>query len=396
MKRERIIEFVGGSEDEIAYLRLLLRKAASKLLDRWRLWRDDDSHADVLVIDDNSEAAVQAPPTARGGGQRRVRLIDPQFGAAGIETVLWPLSVEKITQLLNLNRKPPEVERPAVIAPAMIQQNVYDDLFEPDPTGRWHQGVDVDAHFPNLDFTGEWVAPPRAPDSAMMLEAEMLFRTDPRSQHKEAVKAMRLHHDVDVEATEGHTFASGSRKDRRGSIGLAADTTHTLTPLEANSPLPLAAYLTGKLLPGPSRIEAGYVTLTLDPRNRLYYAKGALCVFEDCCKKPMRRGDWRALSVSEFSEVKKQIEPRPFVELLWLSAYTDESAAAATELDSESRYRLTETIELQRDYPRAARVARELQQACTLSAAAATARVTLTEAKRVAAAFDAVGYLIPD
>ena len=396
MKRERIVEFVGGSEDEIAYLRLMMRKAADSLSDRWRLRREDDGHVDLLLIDDLTDAGVVIPGSAEAS-QRRVRLINPVFGVAGMETVLWPLNQERLTHLFNQLSKAVE---PARVTPGpVIQHNIYDELFEPDAADSWHPGDHfVSQHsmdaIPN--FVDEWMPPPRVADSAQTLAAEHLFKTDTRSSHKEVLKGIRLHDEIGVEATEGRTVGSGSRKDKRVGSGGLVGTAHTLTVAEANARYRLATYIAGHLLAGPARIETAHGALTLDPRNQHYYSKGALCVFEECCKLALRRGDWQALDFVDFGEVKKQNNPRPYAELLWLCAYVDDSSADRDEPAADVRFRLLQNFELQRDYPRAARVAKELEKGSTLNDAAALARVTVTEARRVAAAFDAVGYLIPD
>lgn len=394
MKRERIVEFVGGSEDETAFLRLMLRKAARELADKWRLRREDDSHVDLLIIPDLGDAGAAPLPAESDTAQRRVRLIDPVFGAAGMETVLWPLPLEQIVKLLNLTSVAGDIPRPQ--PDAVIQQNVYDDLFEPDPTSRWHGSGDHALQVPTLDFDDEWAPPPRAPESELMRQAEQLFRKDPHEPHKEVLKAIRLHEQIDVEATEGRTAGGASRMERRDAAGNVAHTKHKLSLEEANARHTLASYLSGRLLPGPAQIETAHVVLTLDPRSRQFYAKGALCVFEECCKQVLRRGDWRDLSSAEFSQVKSQFSPRSYAELHWLCEYIDDRAFVAAELGADTRYRLIQNIPLQGDYPRAARVAKALEQRCTLAAAATAAGVSLAEAQRVAHAFDVVGFLIPE
>ena len=137
------------------------------------------------------------------------------------------------------------------------------------------------------------------------------------------------------------------------------------------------------------------MVLTLDPRNRQYYATESLGGFEDCCRELLRRGDWVSVSFSDIIELKGRVRPRPYAELQWLCAYLDDNAATA-EFAADRRYRLIQQIDLAPDYPRTAWIARELSQRCTLEVAAAAAGVPLAEAQRVAAAFDALGFLIPD
>ena len=57
---------------EVAWLRLLLRKAASQLSDKWRLRREGDGHVDLLIIHDLEDPA--SVPMPLESGQRRLRL----------------------------------------------------------------------------------------------------------------------------------------------------------------------------------------------------------------------------------------------------------------------------------------------------------------------------------
>lgn len=413
MQRDHIIEFVGGTEVDVAYLRLLLRKAARELPEKWRLRTEEDRQVDLLVVEDIDSSALR--PDAM---QRRVRVINPALGAAGMETVPWPITQEHLVRLLRPVAAPavvtvapapapvlhapqsapapapaPELAPVPPINALLIQHNIYDDLFEPEPESdaRWQEEPDVVGQ---VDIGGDWLASTRVNEAELMQEAERFFRADARVDQVEALRRIRLHPGVDIEATEGHTAGTGSRKDRRGVIELAADTPHALSAVEANARYPLASYLSGRLLPGPAQIEIVDVVLVLDPRNRLYYARGNLRLFEECCQLSPRRGDWRILSAAEFASVKAQITPRPITELQWLCAYFDPQAAK--EPDEILRYRILGNLDLQRDYPIAARIADELLRGVSLKAAAAAVQVPLHEAKRVAAGFDAAGLLVPD
>lgn len=390
----RIVEFVGGSEDEIAYLRLLLRKAARNLTAPWRLRRDDDTQVDLLIVADLGGA--DGLPT--GAAQRRVRLIHPAFGAAGMESALWPLSAEQWTGLANLasggtTAEPPPAPPAPPTTQLVIEQNIYDELFESGPSERWQgAGVDMDAHaLP--DFHDQWIAPPRAPESELTLQAEQLFRREVEPAHKLALQALTLHPQAEIEATEGRTQIGAARMDRRDGIGAARR--HSLTLEEANQEHPLANYLGTRLLPGPARIAIGEVLLTLDPRNRQFYAKAALTVLEDCCMRPLRRGDWKELSPGELAAIKSELAARAYAELLWLCHYChghDEGEA----LDANGRYRLIQHLELLPDYEPAARVVQAFQSGCSLTQAAAATRLSLAEVRRVVGACDAAGFLIPD
>ena len=272
MKRERIVEFVGGSEEEIAYLRLSLRKAARQLLDTWRLRREDDSHVDLLIISDLGERG--SSPLAGDVAQRRVRLIDPAFGAAGMENAHWPLPMDTLVRLFNLSSG--GINVPVAVPAPVIQQNIYDELFEPTPSERWLTvGSDL-AHVPIPDFNEAWQPPPLQTESALMLEAESLFRREAEPGSADAFKSIRLQNRMKIESPEESTVGGVSPKEQQPAAEPQTDTRNKLSPREAEQRHPLAAYLGDRLLPGPARIEACHVVLTLDPRNRQYYATESL------------------------------------------------------------------------------------------------------------------------
>lgn len=387
MKRERVVEFIGGTDEEVAWLRLSLRRAAVRLVDKWRLRRDGDGQVDLMLIADNGETGTPLPDAPR-----RVRLLDPAFGSAGIETILWPPPLDQLVSLFNLVGIAPEVPA-AVSAPPpapVIQHNVYDDIFESELSPRWSPEDTL------LIADDSWAPVAPSHEAELMRQADDFFKRDIRQEQRESLRAMRLSHEVDVEATEGRTDGGQSRMGRRDVTAQALSTgLQSLSLDDAEAVHPLEQYLSGRLLPGPSRIEAHGVQITFDPRNRQFYSRAGLCVFEDCVRHGLRRGDFVTLLAADFEAIKRDLPAQPYAELQWLCAYLSPEAAAA-DLDEQLRYRVLGSLDLRRDYPRAARVAAELERGSTLRAAASSARVPLAEAQRVAYAFDVAGMLVPE
>lgn len=389
MKHERVVEFIGGTDEEVAWLRLSLRRAAVRLVDKWRLRRDGDGQVDLMLIADNGETGTPLPDVPR-----RVRLLDPAFGSAGIETILWPPPLDQLVSLFNLVGITPDVPAP-VSAPAappapVIQHNVYDDIFETEVSPRWSADDTL------LIADDSWAPVAPSHEAELMRQADDFFKRDIRQEQRESLRAMRLSTEVDVEATEGRTDGGQSRMGRRDVTAQALSTgLQSLSLDDAVAVHPLEQYLSGRLLPGPSRIEAHGVQITFNPRNRQFYSRAGLCVFEDCVRHGLRRGDFVTLLAADFEAIKRDLPARPYAELQWLCAYLSPEAAAA-DLDEQLRYRVLGSLDLRRDYPRAARVAAELERGSTLRAAASAARVPLAESQRVAYAFDVAGMLVPE
>ncbi len=428
MKKERTIDFVGASDEEQAHLRLLLRRASAQTMDSWRLRQEGDPEAELLLVDEHTIVGTSALAAARQRGQRCLRLVDGE--AVAPDAVARPLSLAMVVRLLNLSSM--ALDTPVVETPPaeLILGNPYDDLFAADDAdggGSFRPRYDDLPEEPSFDRREPIAEPVRKPapppaavaprptapapapatppltlsvdlGEAVLRGPEDIFRRDLAKPYKEALKQIRLDDSIRIEATEGLSDRASAKKDRRGGVGPAANTivsgSHTLSLDEASQSYRLADYLQGSLLPGPSTIRHNEIELTLDPRNRKYHARGSLVVFEDLCREPLLRGAWHGLSSVEFSLLRDRLPPRSYDELLWLAVFLDREHPRAAELDVTVRYWLSSSFDLGRDYPRAARVARELTAGGTIEAAAAAARVGLEEARRVAAAFDVLGWLV--
>lgn len=355
MQREHIVELVGGGDEATALLRLQLRRAAKQLRAPWRLRRDNDATIDMMIVADTGEIP--------GEELKRCRLIDPSSGPTAMSYLPWPLAVPQLIDLLNA--------RSAVASP-IIAHNIYDDLFDETPSG-----------FVTLDLDS---IPFEMRGSDLMDEAEAFFRRDSRKEQSDALRAMHLPEMAAVEATDGDTGAGASRRHLRESLSTKTNARHL-----AGASFALTDYLTGSLLSGPSRVDVDGIQLVLDPRQQQYHANASLCVLEHFVCRTFAVNQWRLLTTQEFAAVRQLWPPRPYAELQWLAAYLNTQPAVT--LANDKRYRLRATLDVQRDYARAARVTRELALGTTLRDAAAAARVTLDEVRRVAMACASAGLL---
>jgi hypothetical protein len=398
------VEFVGGSDEQIAWMRLSLRRAGELLRDGWRLRREDDARVDLLIVPHFEEGTA-------ADSMRQVRVIDPTMSVA-MSVAPWPLTKDLLIEVLNrigastqaVAPVPASVSTPAiVVAPGLVAQapvvqapsiqssiahnNLYDDIYE--SSGPLTM-VDVDQIEAGPD--APWLMP-RLEDSPLIQEAEQLFKRklDPEL---ERLASIRLSASTGVEGTEGFTRMSDQRGEKRSAVGAGVETGIGLSAEEAAQMMPFSAYL-GRVLPGPAQLIHDNLVITLDPRARKYHAQAALCLFDELCRTRIRRGDFKMLSSEEFAELKQRLPPRPFAELQWLCAFVAEGHSTGTELQDHEPYRLMDRIDLSRDFPPAERVAQTLLQGCSLQQAAQAARVALPIVRRVAAAFDELGWLVP-
>ncbi len=388
MASDRIVEFNSASDEEIAYLRLLLRRVIGRLNAPWRLRREGDAHADLLIIHDH---AIDAPAST----QRFVRVIDSVFGAGSMQRLSWPIDKEALIRLLN-GHVPVTVLEPQPVQPVgakhaelsgSIQHSIYDELFEEDAHEAWHSPSSFELD--GLEaFDISTSSEHRRREQAMIDAAESVFRVRPSPQ--DTLRTIALDETVGVEATTGRTDAGGNRNEKRSALvdlavpsGLALQSDDNIASL--------MEFLGPRLLSGPAQILIDDIALTLDPRRATFYAKGSLSVFEECCRHHIRRSDWRELGVHEFAQISATLVARPYTELMWLSAYANH---AQLRIGDRQAVRLSHGL-TDTGYRTAERVIGELRVGCTVLSAAASTRVTVEETRRVFAGFEQLGWLVP-
>ena len=398
MARERIVDYVGASDEELARLRLMMRKAGKQLVEKWRLRTEPDERPDLLLVDPTSVVGSTELARAREGAMPCVVVADEGSTAGAQDILQRPFKVEDVVKMLNaagMAAMTAALPTPKV-AQAQITHNVFDDIFT--PAQDTATAVELDFDFGELSFDI-----PTAAFKTGFEESEALFKHNADREHRAALKDIKLGEDIEIEATDGHTERTGAKQEARasGAIYVSSKPPDLAKPV-AEEPIladdterfQLSAYMTRSLLPGPSRLVHGNLTpLTLDPRSKLFYAKGTLCVFEQHCMRQIPRGSWQALSAAEFAEVREQFSGRDYVELQWLSAYLNSGGRLANHMDPSALYRLRKPFNLGRDYPQASKIVGLMQRSSRPADLAINVRCDIGEVYNVLNAFDAIGYL---
>src|SRR5262249_26063323 len=157
-----------------------------------------------------------------------------------------------------------------------IEHNIFDDFF----TGAGDPGADQVIDEANFEVK-------LAPYSLEFAidEAEAKFKADADRDPHESLSKIKLGDDITIEATEGLTARSVAQKES----GIRVSSAPPISPQVAygaelsveQDQYRMEVFLTRPILPGPARLTLhDAAPLVLDPRNRMFYAKGSLVVFE--------------------------------------------------------------------------------------------------------------------
>jgi hypothetical protein len=383
--RELTIEYIGGSEEERAHLRLLLRSLAPQLRSAWR-WGGEDV-ADLLVIDPSVLAGEMALTRAMEAGVRCVVLTSAPDTAAGDLVLPRPLRAADFRSVLD-------AASAAVVlsAPAAVQGSGFYDVDVGDDDGSGDQSWRAD--FENIDFDTA-PAPPTPPG---LDEAEALFRRDPLSDKPSMLMPDPLDMKTAVEWTGEGTSRSQMRMTRADirsgggapnidpamrRIAPRDDTWHTLVE-----------FLAEGALGGPPRIAPPDLpALVLDPKERVYHCSASLVALEPYCRLQMKRSYWVPLTSADLAVVRGESAPQPYDRLRWLDALVKGSGTLARHLDPGGVYRLRQWFRVAHDFPRAYRISATLLRPARLHEVAAATGLPMGEVFDVVNAWDAIGYV---
>ena len=393
MASDRIIDCIGASDEDIAHLRLLIRTATGQLRDNWQ-WGTEDK-ADLVIVNAHSLIGDSALRRSQQRGIHYAQLIEAEDNAPDWQYLRKPLRREELVDLLNGIGE-------STIAPLTILSQ-GDDFFDMDlgehkddhqmPTGDFEHRL----HSAHARLRSKEIEPEQD-------AIEAIFRRDPLAHKPEFLIPDKLARGVGVEYIHGATERSASRADAinpfvrdtladdnvdpsfRRDLGARASSGETH---------PLSEYLGGRLLGGPAEyVLKGAPTLVLDPKEHVFYAEGGLRALEPYCREPLQLERWDRLISSEYIAVRKVLQPRPYAYLLWMQRYLTSNGYLASHLDPAGTYRLTDQLDIARDYPRAFQIGSNMGQLLRLDEIARISDVALAEVFDVVNAYEAIGYVV--
>ncbi|HEV2606478.1 MAG TPA: hypothetical protein VGT79_00715 [Xanthomonadaceae bacterium] len=392
MARDRIIDCIGASDEDIAHLRLMLRTATHLLRDTW-YWGTEDK-ADIVIVNAHSLIGDSALRRSQQRGISYAQLIEAGDNAPDWHFLRKPLRREEVVDLLN------GIGASSIAPMTILSQG--DDFFEMDlgeheehevPSGDFEQRL----HSAHARLRGSEAEPEHDAIDA-------IFRRDPLAHKPEFLMPDKLAHGVGVEYVHGTTERSASRADSSGDPfsrkGLSAESIdptfrHDIVGSATdNQKRPLSAYLDQRLLGGPARIELPRsAALVLDPKEQVFHAQGSLLSLEGYCCQPLRLGDWVPIVSAELAALRERMPARPYVYLRWMDRYLNSNGYLASHLDPAGTYRLTRRLALAQDFSFAARVGSEMLSPLRLDEIARASEVSLADVFDVVNAYEAIGYV---
>lgn len=385
MATEKIITAIGVSDEDVAHIRLLMRKDAGELTHDWR-W-GADSQADLLIVDASNFAGQMARSRAKVTGMRVALVCDNGEDTLGDPAIVRPFKHANIVDVLNFAAGGSE-NLASSIRPS-------DDYFQSQM-----RDSEPDSELDDLLAT-ESISPHQPFDADVALGLEDLFRDSPIANPDLQAAEQTFNPDADVEGTGEQTRRGAARADReREASAVPMNATPAVrTPvrkqnIEDHSVHRLREFLDGQLISGPVQIAwKGAGVLTLDPKNRVFHNSENLRQIETYCHEPVRRSDWRILTTSELSAIRHSQEAQPYAKLVWLDVLLHSKGRLASNLDPGGTFGLTRWLEMARDYPNYARISGALMHPSRLHEVVAASGCEMSMVFDVVSAYDAIGWL---
>jgi hypothetical protein len=375
---EKIISAIGVSDENVAHLRLLMRKAASELSNSWR-WGPED-RADLLVVDADEFVGQMARLRAHATGMRVAIICDPGTKPEGDLALYRPFKLQNVIEALN--QVTGVVSNPFQIIPQR-QDFYFTDEHESTPV------------------TAREFATPRPVADEVALGLDEMIRGNPLADPFANLKSPKLDDLVSIEDTTGPTRRSDARMDREpekrdadSAAALNLSPSARRSTGDDHSTHRLRAYLDGDLLGGSAQIawrDAG--VLTLDPKHRVFHSDGELPSLESYCRESSRRSDWRVLTTVEMTQLRGKQVAQPYAKLIWLDVLLHSNGKLAVHLDPGGTYRLKQGFDIGRGYPRYAQIALVMQQPARLHEIAAASHSEMSDVFDLINACEAIGLL---
>lgn len=385
LPNEKVIATIGVSDEDMAHLRLLMRKASTELSCIWR-W-GTDTRADLLVVDPSNFAGQMARTRAKTSGMRVAVVCDIDAPTEGDPALYRPFKIGNIIGLLN--------EASGATATLATKIASSDTMYLDTEADADAELKLADSHF------AEEMSDTRRKDANVAVGLDEMIRGNPLADPFFNLQPAKLDDSTIIGGAGGATRRSELRADREREAQ-AVPLSHQAPPRNPGkaadsvdrSAHRLREYLEGSLIGGPVQIawpDAGI--LTLDPKNAVYHSAQTLRELEVYCRQSPRRDEWRRLTSAELTEIRETQPSQPYQKLVWLDVLLHSAGKLASHLDPGGTYELTRWLEIARDYPHYARISAAMMQPARLHEIAATCGCSMGEVFAVVNAYDAIGCL---
>jgi len=387
---ERIIDYIGGSDDETARLRLLLRMAGGKLKARWRF--SDSEPPDVLLLDPETMLGQAARDAALEAQQVFISVVDLGVEDGPDWALRRPIKLDALVRMLNA-LMPTAAVAPS-IKPSSVIVSQGESFFDLDLN---------DAHIPGAASafaSGGTASTPRQ----IQEDYDALFKRDPMANTVEAIVPHSLDTHTSIEYTDSPTARTQAKIDltedrvllRKTQLGDPnIDPTLRRQVVTDDRSYPLSDYLDGPLLGAAEVIEwSGLPLLVIDPVEKVYHSPADLSGLELYALQRLPRNQFKSVTRMDLGRYREMYPAKPLARLRWLIRYLGSGGQLSAQLDPGGSFRLTRYLELARDYPVAFRVSSVMMRGLMpLHEIAKLANAGMNEVIDVVNAYDVIGYL---
>lgn len=384
MPNEKIIAANGVSDEDVAHIRLLIRKSTDQLSHPWR-W-GGDAQADLLVVDTSNFAGQMARSRAKVTGMRVAVVCDAGDDHDGDPALLRPFKAENLVAVLNQ----------ATASATTLKGQVRGDSGYFQNSSNEFEGIAELPHF-KMDAP----AAHRPADANVAPGLDELLKDHPAADPYTNLKPQKFDQSARIDGSGEPTRRSLLRADQEReslavplSVPSAARIPERKHNLEDLSVYRLREFLEGELIHGPMQISwPGAGTLTLDPKHQVFHSAGGLNELEIYCRESSRLSDWRRLTTAEMNALRESQPGQAYQKLLWLEALLHSNGRLASNLDPGGTFQLTSGFDLASDYPAYDRISQALMQPHRLHEVAASCACEMSAVFDVVNGYDAIGWL---
>ncbi len=385
MAQDRNIVLAGTSEEEEAFLRLLLRKAATHLKEPWVLGSDEES-ADVIITDPLTIAGNVAIGNAKRHGVPYLVLSDSPRKGEEQWTLRRPPTVLDLSRLLNA------LELKSVPNMSVLSSQ-GDDFYN----------IDLESAGEEQGSLGVAETRNEAPrlETNSSEDPEALFRRDPLAR---AVAVLKTHHltaDTELERTTGTT----KRGDLRAlSYGNPFTKNFDQAPsgmidgarlhADNESGFSLLMLLSKVVVFGPCQHQLpGLPALIVDPKLDVFHSEATLAELRPYCVRSYTRAEWNPVTNQVLKSLRADVPARSCADLRFMCALDASKGQLDGKLDPGGTFWLQGVLKLDASLRRQQSILHAMQEASRLNDIVTASSTSMAEAMDVVNALSAIGML---
>jgi len=365
---DRHLVAVGLNDEQVAHLRLLLRRLAAVGGAQIWVWGTEDT-ADLVIVDVNTYAGRMARDRATSRGRRCAILGDVEALRDNEMRCPASFSATSIVQLLDSAADPA----------------VHQGHFTLSPADDFGEANELFVNMPSMPAE-------RAPHEGSGGLEELLMRE--RDSGKLVPNSMRIREDTTLEEAR----RPSSRAEARASFepaDLDLSARHASKNESLRDRWPLAKYLDGDLLAAPSLFALpGVPELALDPKHRLFYSPARkMQQLIEYCAQPLILADWRPLTSMELQARRETQLERPYSHLVWLMTWLGSKGRLASHLSPGADFRLKVQPTIDDGAPLHAAINEALVVPGRLHVIAQSSGAPINDVIDLINAYDAIGWI---